>query len=103
MSRPVEDQRRSKVIGCDVASSVSKVRTRALRSALPVTLDLRSVQAVSVTSWASPTAYPNRLMIRLADAALGREGRMVRAVEAMGRGVPAGEAEPFSIAADHSS
>ena len=52
---------------------------------------------------ASPTAYPNRLMIRLADAALGREGRMVRAVEAMGRGVPAGEAEPFSIAADHSS
>jgi len=39
----------------------------------------------------------------LADAALGREGRMVRAVEAMGRGVPAGEAEPFSIAADHSS
>jgi predicted protein tyrosine phosphatase len=51
---------------------------------------------------ASPTAYPNRLMIRLADAALGRDGRMVRAVEAIGRGVPAGEAEPFSIAADHS-
>ena len=42
-------------------------------------------------------------MIRLADAALGREGRMVRAVEAIGRGVPASEAEPFSIAADHSS
>ena len=52
---------------------------------------------------ASPTAYPNRLMIRLADTALGRDGRMVRAVEAIGRGVPAGEAEPFSIAADHSS
>jgi predicted protein tyrosine phosphatase len=52
---------------------------------------------------ASPTAYPNRLMIRLADVALGRDGRMVRAVEAIGRGVPAGEAEPFSIAADHSS
>jgi len=51
---------------------------------------------------ASPTAYPNRLMIRLADAALGREGRMVRAVEAIGRGIPAGEAEPFSIVADHS-
>ena len=36
---------------------------------------------------ASPTAYPNRLMIRLADAALGRKGRMVAAVEAIGRGV----------------
>jgi predicted protein tyrosine phosphatase len=51
---------------------------------------------------ASPTAYPNRLMIRLADAALGRQGRMVRAVESIGRGVPASEAEPFSISADHS-
>jgi predicted protein tyrosine phosphatase len=51
---------------------------------------------------ASPTAYPNRLMIRLADAALGRQGRMVRAVESIGRGVVAGEAVPFSIDADHS-
>jgi len=41
-------------------------------------------------------------MIRLADAALGRQGRMVRAVEAIGRGLPAGEAVPFSIPADHS-
>jgi predicted protein tyrosine phosphatase len=49
---------------------------------------------------ASPTAYPNRLMIRLADQALGRSGRMVRAVEAIGRGVIAGEAVPFAIAAD---
>jgi predicted protein tyrosine phosphatase len=51
---------------------------------------------------ASPTAYPNRLMIRLADAALARHGRMVAAIESIGRGVVAGEAEPFSIAADHS-
>jgi predicted protein tyrosine phosphatase len=51
---------------------------------------------------ASPTAYPNRLMIRLADAALGRGGRMVDAVEAIGRGVVAGEARPFSLPADHS-
>lgn len=49
---------------------------------------------------ASPTAYPNRLMIRLADQALGRGGRMMRAIEAIGRGVIAGEAVPFAIAAD---
>ena len=49
---------------------------------------------------ASPTAYPNRLMIRLADEALGRSGRMVRAIEAIGRGVVASEAVPFAIAAD---
>lgn len=51
---------------------------------------------------ASPTAYPNRLIIQLADAALGRNGRMVRAVERIGRGVVAMEAAPFSLAADHS-
>jgi predicted protein tyrosine phosphatase len=52
---------------------------------------------------ASPTAYPNRLLVRLADAALGRRGRMVRAIEAIGRGVIASEALPFSLAADHST
>jgi predicted protein tyrosine phosphatase len=52
---------------------------------------------------ASPTAYPNRLIVRLADAALGRKGRMVRAIEAIGRGVVAMEAVPFSLAADHST
>lgn len=52
---------------------------------------------------ASPTAYPNRLMVRLADAALDRKGRMVDAVESMGRGVVAQEARPFSLPADFSS
>lgn len=51
---------------------------------------------------ASPTAYPNRLMVRLADVALGRKGRMVDAVESMGRGVVAQEARPFSLPADFS-
>jgi predicted protein tyrosine phosphatase len=49
---------------------------------------------------ASPTAYPNRLIIRLADHALGRRGRMVRAIESIGRGVIANEAVPFSMRAD---
>jgi predicted protein tyrosine phosphatase len=34
----------------------------------------------------APHAYPNPLMIRLADAALERRGRMVESVQAMGRG-----------------
>jgi predicted protein tyrosine phosphatase len=52
---------------------------------------------------ASPTAYPNRLMIRLGDAALGRADRMVGAVESMGRGIVAGEAMPFSLPVDLSA
>lgn len=35
----------------------------------------------------APHAYPNRLIVRLADQKLGREGRMIAAVEAMGDSV----------------
>lgn len=46
---------------------------------------------------ASPTATPNARLIALADGALGREGRMVRAIAAIGRGGDAFEGEPFSL------
>jgi predicted protein tyrosine phosphatase len=48
---------------------------------------------------ASPTAYPNRLLVALADEALARNGRMVTAVEDIGRGRVAEEAEVFSLPA----
>lgn len=46
---------------------------------------------------ASPTATPNARLIALADAALRREGRMVRAIAEIGRGGDAYEGEPFSL------
>ena len=46
---------------------------------------------------ASPTAYPNRRLVSHADALLGRNGRMSKAVEAIGRGQISEEAHPFSI------
>jgi predicted protein tyrosine phosphatase len=50
---------------------------------------------------ASPTATPNRRFIALADAALARNGRMNRAIEAIGRGFPRWpeipEAQPFAL------
>lgn len=45
----------------------------------------------------SPTATPNRLIVRLADEALGRDSRMVQAVEAIGRGADAFEGAPFVL------
>lgn len=45
----------------------------------------------------SPTATPNRLIVRLADNALKRDGRMVAAVEAIGRGRDAYEGKPFAF------
>ena len=34
----------------------------------------------------APHAYPNRLMVKLADGALKRDGRMIDAIETIGRG-----------------
>lgn len=48
---------------------------------------------------ASPSATPNRLIVQLADAELGRGGRMVRAVEKIGRGAEAFEGIPFTLQA----
>ena len=46
---------------------------------------------------ASPIASPNRLIVSLADKALGREGRMLRALDEMGPGSMMVEGRPFRI------
>ncbi|TCT06833.1 tyrosine phosphatase family protein [Aquabacter spiritensis] len=46
---------------------------------------------------ASPTATPNARIVALADAALKREGRMIAAIAAIGRGRDAFEGEPFVL------
>src|ERR1700742_2402744 len=46
---------------------------------------------------ASPIASPNRLMVSLADKALGREGRMVRALEQIGPASMYVEGIPFRL------
>jgi len=45
----------------------------------------------------SPTATPNIRIVSLADRVLGRKGRMTSAIEMIGRGEPAMEAEPFRL------
>ena len=46
---------------------------------------------------ASPTATPNVRIVALADGVLGRSGRMIAAIEAIGQGAFATEAEPFRL------
>jgi predicted protein tyrosine phosphatase len=46
---------------------------------------------------ASPTAMPNVRIVRLADQVLGRGGRMVAAVAAIGPCVPAVQGAPFQL------
>jgi predicted protein tyrosine phosphatase len=46
---------------------------------------------------ASPTATPNRRIVSLADRLLSRDGRMIAAIETIGRGAFTYEGEPFRL------
>ena len=46
---------------------------------------------------ASPTATPNARLVALADEALGRQGRMIAAIQAIGRGAECSEGQPFAL------
>jgi predicted protein tyrosine phosphatase len=49
---------------------------------------------------ASPTATPNIRIVSLADRLLGRDGRMIAAIETIGRGALVAEAAPFRLELD---
>lgn len=46
---------------------------------------------------ASPTATPNRLLVSVADKMMGRDGRMIAAIDAIGRGEDCFEGIPFAL------
>jgi len=46
---------------------------------------------------ASPSATPNKLIVHLADDMLGRNGRMIDAIETIGRGASAWQGAVFSL------
>jgi predicted protein tyrosine phosphatase len=46
---------------------------------------------------ASPSATPNKLLVAHVDALLGRNGRMIAAIESIGRGQDAFEGTPFTL------
>jgi predicted protein tyrosine phosphatase len=47
---------------------------------------------------ASPSATPNARLVAIADEVLGRNGRMIAAIERIGRGADAFECVPFAVA-----
>ncbi|GJD47081.1 hypothetical protein AFCDBAGC_4966 [Methylobacterium cerastii] len=53
------------------------------------------MEAAASLRLASPSATPNRLFVEIADRLLGRDGRMVAAIAAIGRGADAFEGVPF--------
>jgi predicted protein tyrosine phosphatase len=89
------DRRAPLVVHCYAGISRSTASAFASVCALSPHRDEASIaQALRL---ASPTATPNIRIVSLADRLLGRSGRMVTAVETIGRGLLAAEAEPFRL------
>ena len=89
------DQTRPLVIHCFAGISRS---TAAAFIALCVARPKRDERAIAqALRRASPLATPNARLVAIADRLLGRDGRMIAAIEAIGRGQMAVENVPFVL------
>lgn len=89
------DRRAPMVVHCYAGISRSTASAFAAVCALNPQRDEMSI--ARLIRAASPIAAPNRLIVSLADKALGRDGRMLRALDAMGPGSMTVEGRPFRI------
>lgn len=89
------DQQAPMLIHC--WAGISRSTAAAFISLCALNPDIEERRLARAIRDASPTAYPNRRFVALGDAALQRGGRMVRAVEEIGRGEIAVEARVFSL------
>jgi predicted protein tyrosine phosphatase len=89
------DRRAPLVVHCYMGISRSTASAFASVCALNPSRDEASI--ARALRRASPTATPNIRIVSLADRLLGRDGRMVAAIETIGRGDLTTEAEPFQL------
>ena len=89
------DRRSPLVVHCFMGISRSTASAYASVCALNPNRDETSI--ANALRRASPTATPNIRIVSLADRLLGRDGRMVAAIENIGRGVMTTEAAPFRL------
>jgi predicted protein tyrosine phosphatase len=92
------DRRRPLVINCYAGISRSTASAYIIAAALAPRRD--EAELADTLRRLSPSATPNPLLISMADAMLGRDGRMVAAIKAIGRGADAFEGVPFSLGID---
>ena len=89
------DRRAPLVVHCYAGISRSTASAYASVCALNPHRDEESI--AHALRRASPTATPNIRIVSLADRLLGRQGRMVAAIETIGRGLMATEGTPFRL------
>lgn len=89
------DQQAPMVVHC--WAGISRSTAAAYTALCSLNADVSEHVLANHMRQASPTAHPNRLIISLADRLLSRSGRMVEAIEAIGRGEMVMEAQPFAL------
>ena len=89
------DRRAPLVIHC--YAGVSRSTASAFAAACALNPHRDEVEIARKIRAASPIASPNRLIVSLADKALGREGRMLRALDEIGPASMMVEGKPFLV------
>jgi predicted protein tyrosine phosphatase len=92
------DRRAPVVVHC--FAGISRSTAAAFSGLCAVRPDLDEAEIAWRLRSRSPQATPNLRIVTLADLILGRGGRMVRAVEAIGRGSEAVEGTVFALRLD---
>jgi predicted protein tyrosine phosphatase len=89
------DQAHPIVVHC--FAGISRSTAAAFIALCAVNPERREADIAQRLRAASPTATPNSRIVGFGDAILGRKGRMVSAVQSIGRGAMAVEGMPFGI------
>jgi len=89
------DQSTPLVVHC--YAGVSRSTAAAFTTACALNPHLDEFELAQTIRRLSPTATPNRRIVALADERLGRNGRMLAAVDAIGRGEDCFEGVPFAL------
>jgi predicted protein tyrosine phosphatase len=89
------DQKTPLVVHC--YAGISRSTAAAFVSACALGPQRDEAAIAAAIRQASPTASPNRRIVSLADRLLGRKGRMIDAIEAIGPAQTAYEGVPFRL------
>ncbi|MCI5077391.1 tyrosine phosphatase family protein [Oricola sp.] len=89
------DREQSMIVHC--FAGISRSTASAYMIALALNPELDEQELAHELRFRAPSATPNPRLIEIADAVLGRQGRMVDAIKAIGRGEYAFEGEPFKL------
>jgi predicted protein tyrosine phosphatase len=92
------DRAKPMVVHCYAGVSRSTASAYIIAAALAPNRD--EAELAQTLRTLSPSATPNPKLIAVADALLARDGRMVAAIEAIGRGADAFEGTPFALKID---